>query len=144
MDKIVTILMVDDNIMDIELTLITFKRSRLTNTIQIVHNGKEALQYIMGDGKYANRDMYPVPNVVLLDINMPEVDGYEVLEHLQKSSPEIQKIPILILTFSTEEGERIINLYPGADGYLVKPITFNDFLEEYRKVNNYTITLFTK
>jgi CheY-like chemotaxis protein len=134
------ILLVEDNRMDIELTLDAFREARLKNTIQVTQNGQEALDYLFGRGKYAGRDVYPMPNLVLLDLKLPGIDGFEVLRQI-KSTPLLKRLPVIILTSSKEEGDRALSYDTGANSYLVKPVSFDGFLGVIREISNYWLTL---
>jgi len=140
MEKLANILLVEDNKMDIALTLDAFREARLANKIHVARNGEEALQYLFGEGEFADRIRYPLPNIILLDLKMPGIDGLEVLKRV-KSTPEIKRIPIIILTSSKEEGDRAMSYDLGANSYLVKPISFDGFLEVVKKVTDYWIAL---
>jgi len=134
------ILLVEDNRMDIELTLDAFREARLKNTIQVVQNGQEALDYLLGNGKFADRASYPMPNLILLDLKLPGIDGFEVLRKI-KSTPLLKRLPVVILTSSKEEGDRALSYDTGANSYLVKPVSFDGFLGVVREVSNYWLTL---
>ncbi|MCE7858350.1 MAG: response regulator [Chloroflexi bacterium CFX2] len=134
------ILLVEDNRMDIELTLDAFREARLKNTIQVVQNGQAALDYLLGNGKYADRVKYPMPNLVLLDLKLPGIDGFEVLRQI-KSTPLLKRMPVVILTSSKEEGDRALSYDTGANSYLVKPVSFDGFLGVVREISNYWLTL---
>lgn len=140
MDRPALILLVEDNRMDIELTLDAFKEARLKNTIQVVQSGQEALDYVWGRGKYSDRSMYPLPNIILLDLKLPGMDGFEVLRQI-KSTPLIKRIPVIILTSSKEEGDRTLSYDIGANSYLVKPVSFDGFLHIVREIEGYWLTL---
>jgi len=140
MEKNAHILLVEDNRMDIELTLDAFKEARLKNTIQVAQNGEEALDYLFGRGKYSDRETYPMPNLVLLDLKLPRVDGFEVLRQI-KSAPILKRLPVVILTSSKEEGDRALSYDIGANSYLVKPVSFEGFLGVVRQIEGYWITL---
>ncbi len=140
MEKLVHILLVEDNKMDVVLTLDAFREAHLANKIHVVNNGEEALQYIFGEGKFSNRKVYTMPNLILLDLKMPGIDGFEVLKRI-KNTPEIKRIPVIILTSSKEEGDLSMGYDLGANSYLVKPVSFEGFLEVVRKVTDYWITL---
>jgi CheY-like chemotaxis protein len=140
MEKNALILLVEDNRMDIELTLDAFKEARLKNTIQVAQNGEEALDYLFGRGKYSDRETYPMPNLVLLDLKLPRVDGFEVLRQV-KSAPILKRMPVVILTSSKEEGDRALSYDIGANSYLVKPVSFDGFLGVVRQIEGYWITL---
>ncbi len=140
MDIPASILLVEDNRMDIELTLDAFREARLINTIQVVQNGQEALDFLFGRGKYADRAAYPMPNLVLLDLKLPGIDGFEVLRQI-KSTPLLKRLPVIILTSSKEEGDRALSYDTGANSYLVKPVSFDGFLNVVREISNYWLTL---
>jgi CheY-like chemotaxis protein len=140
MEKIAQILLVEDNKMDIALTLDAFREAHLANKIHVAHNGEEALQYLFGEGKYSDRITYPLPIIILLDLKMPGIGGIEVLKRV-KNTPEIKRIPIIILTSSKEEGDRALSYDYGANSYLVKPVSFDGFLEVVKEVTEYWITL---
>jgi CheY-like chemotaxis protein len=134
------ILLVEDNRMDVELTMDAFREARLANEIHVAANGQEALDYVFGQGKYNDRQKYPYPNLVLLDLKLPGVDGFEVLRKI-KSSEWVKRIPVIILTSSKEEGDRALSYDIGANSYLVKPITFDGFLDVVRQIEGYWFSL---
>jgi CheY-like chemotaxis protein len=140
MEELAHILLVEDNRMDIELTLDAFKEARLKNTVQVAQNGQEALDYLFGYGKFADRGKYPMPNLILLDLKLPGVDGFEVLRQI-KSTPLLKRLPVVILTSSKEEGDRALTYDIGANSYLVKPVSFDGFLGVVREINGYWLTL---
>ncbi|MBC8321876.1 MAG: response regulator [Bacteroidetes bacterium] len=140
MDKLAHILLVEDNKMDVELTLDAFREAKLANKIHVARNGEEALRYLFGDDKYADRKTYPLPHIILLDLKMPGIDGHEVLKRV-KSTPDIKRIPVIILTSSKEEGDRAVCYDHGANSYLVKPVSFDGFMEVVGKVTDYWLTL---
>ena len=140
MDRFAHILLVEDNRMDVELTLDAFKEARLLNTIYVSPNGQDALDYLFGRGKYADRIAYPIPNLVLLDLKLPGVDGFEVLRQV-KSAPILRRLPVIILTSSKEEGDRALTYDIGANSYIVKPVSFNGFLDVIKQIEGYWISL---
>ena len=140
MEKLAHILLVEDNQMDIELTLDAFHEARLTNTIHIAKTGQEALDYLFGRARYADREAYPFPNLVLLDLKLPGIDGFEVLRQI-KSTPLLKRLPVVILTSSKEEGDRALSYDIGANSYLVKPVSFDGFLDVIREIDDYWIRL---
>ena len=124
------ILLVEDNHMDVILTLDAFKEARLKNTIHVARNGQEALDYLFGKDKYANRDEFPIP----------KIDGFEVLRQV-KSTEKLKRIPIVILTSSKEEGDRALSYDIGANSYLLKPVSFEGFTEVVKKIDDYWFSL---
>lgn len=142
MNKPANILLVEDSRMDIELTLDAFKEARMNNPIYVVNSGKDALDYLFRREKYANRSEYPLPDLILLDLKMPGIDGFEVLKQV-KSAPVLKRIPVIILTSSKQEGDRALSYDNGANSYLVKPISFEGFLEVAKKIEGYWLLLNT-
>ena len=140
MIKPASILLVEDNAMDVELILDAFREVRLNNKIQVARNGREALHYLFGEGDFADRKKYPLPDIVLLDLNMPGVDGHEVLRRI-KTTKNLKRLPVIILTSSKDEGDRAMSYDNGANSYLVKPVSFDRFLEVVKKIYEYWLTL---
>jgi len=102
MNKLAHILLVEDNRMDIELTIDAFNEAKLLNTIHVASTGQDALDYLFGRGKFADREAFPMPSLVLLDLKLPGIDGFEVLRQV-KSTPILRRLPVVILTSSKEE-----------------------------------------
>jgi len=123
-----TILLVEDNLDDIDLTLRALKKNNIKNEVTVMNNGADALDFLFGTGKYSNRDITLMPAVILLDLKLPKVDGLEVLRQLRAN--EITKfLPVVILTSSKEEQD-IVNGYKfGVNSYVRKPVDFNQFAE---------------
>ena len=140
MEKPAHILLVEDNRMDVELTLDAFREAKLLNTIHVAPNGEDALDYVFGRGPYADRHAHPTPNLVLLDLKLPGVDGFEVLRQI-KSTPLLRRLPVVILTSSKEEGDRALSYDTGANSYLVKPVSFDGFLGVVRQIEGYWLSL---
>ena len=140
MPKPAHILLVEDNRMDIELTLDAFKEARLGNTVHVAKNGEEALAYLFGWEQYGDRKQYPLPDIILLDLKMPGIDGFEVLRRV-KAAPELKRLPVIILTSSREEGDRALSYDCGANSYLVKPVSFEGFLKVVEQVQSYWLIL---
>ena len=140
MNRPAHILLVEDNRMDIELTLDAFRDRHLGNTIAVATDGEEALDYVFGRGKYGDGKAHPVPDLILLDLKMPKMDGFEVLRQF-KAAPSVKRIPVVILTSSKEEGDRAMSYDCGANSYLVKPVSFDGFLEVVKHIDDYWLTL---
>jgi two-component system response regulator len=138
--KPANILLVEDNQMEVVLTLDAFQEACLDNKVQVVRNGEYALKYVLGEDEYADRKKYPLPDLILLDLKLPGISGHDVLARL-KSTPTLKRIPIVVLTSSKEEGDLEMSYDRGANSYLVKPITFDGFLETVREIGKYWLSL---
>lgn len=134
------ILLVEDNRMDIELTLDAFREARLGNRIQVAQGGQPALDYLFGHGEFADRRRHPLPDLILLDLKMPGIDGFEVLRQI-KGSPALKRLPVVILTSSREEGDRALSYDIGANSYLTKPVSFEGFLDVVKQIDHYWLLL---
>ena len=134
------ILLVEDNRMDVELTLDAFRERRLSNSVHVAGDGQAALDYLNGSGEYADREKYPLPDLILLDLKMPVMDGIDVLRHI-KGAEKLRRIPVIMLTSSREEGDRAASYDHGANSYLVKPVSFDGFLDVVAKIEDYWLTL---
>ena len=140
MVKSASILLVEDNSMDVELILDAFKEARLGNRIQVAKNGQEALDYLFGEGAYSDHKAYPLPDMILLDLKMPGIDGHEVLRRI-KGTEKLKRLPVIILTSSSDEGDRAMSYDNGANSYLVKPVSFDEFLKVVKQVSDYWLML---
>jgi two-component system response regulator len=131
-----TILLVEDNPDDEELTLLALKESNILNEVVVARDGAEALDYLFGAGKFAGRDSPILPQLVLLDLKLPKVSGLEVLERM-RAHPSLQLIPVVVLTSSSEEDD-IVNSYRlGANSYVRKPVEFHNFVAAVRQLGLY-------
>jgi CheY-like chemotaxis protein len=126
------ILLAEDNANDLELTLAALQQHKLANEIIAVRDGAEALDYLYRRGAYADRDG-DLPALVLLDLKMPKVDGIEVLKTV-KSDPQLQLIPVVMLTSSREESDLIRSYKLGVNAYVVKPVDFSEFMDAVRQI----------
>ena len=140
MDKPAHVLLVEDNRMDVELTLDAFHEAKLVNTIHVASNGQDELDYLFGIHQYADRNAFPMPNLVLLDLKLPGIDGFEVLRQV-KSTPILKRLPVVILTSSKEEGDRALSYDQGSNSYLVKPVSYEGFLGVVREIDGYWLSL---
>jgi CheY-like chemotaxis protein len=132
MSKLTEILLVEDDENDVELTLSALKGCRLTNTVKVVRDGAEALDYLYARGEYSGRGP-GLPVVVLLDLKMPRVDGLEVLRKI-KGDPGLRHIPVVMLTSSREEKDLYVSYSLGVNAFVVKPVDFSQFVEAIRSV----------
>jgi CheY-like chemotaxis protein len=140
MNKSAHILLVEDNRMDVELTLDAFRERRLSNTIHCANNGQAALDYLAGKDKFSDRSAYPMPDLILLDLKMPIMDGHEVLRRI-KQTPAFRRIPVIVLSSSKEEGDLTMSYDTGANSYLVKPVSFEGFLDVVARIDDYWLSL---
>ena len=129
------ILLAEDDQRDIELTLAALEDINLANEIDVVRDGEEALDYLFRRAKYKDRES-DNPAVVLLDLKMPKVDGLEVLKQIRKSE-ELCRIPVVILTSSKMESDLIASYDLGVNAYVVKPVTFEDFVKAVKELGSF-------
>lgn len=141
MNKLPTILYAEDSQDDIELTLAAFKESNLANPITVVKDGEQALDYLFFRNNYANREPV-IPAFVLLDIKMPKLDGIEVLKEIRKHDA-YKNLPVVMLTSSQMETDVIKSYELGANGFVVKPIDFNDFVKAIKGIGYFWAILNT-
>ena len=130
--------MADDDADDKMLTKEALVESRVLNELYFVENGIELLEYLRGDGKYADRDEYPFPSIVLLDLNMPKMDGREALAAI-KSDAKLRSVAVVILTTSKAEEDMIKGYDLGAASYITKPVTFEALVELMKTVGRYWV-----
>lgn len=134
------ILLVEDNADDEALTIRAFRRNNIRNEIIVARDGAAALEYLFGTGAYAGRDPLDLPQVVLLDLKLPKVDGLEVLKRIRADQRTVL-LPVVILT-SSKEQQDIINGYRfGCNSYVRKPVDFDQFLEAARQLGLYWLLL---
>lgn len=135
-----SILLVEDNPDDEALTLRAFRKNNVTNEVVVARDGAEALDYLFGTGAYANRDITELPQVVILDLKLPKIDGLEVLRRLRADS-QTKLLPVVILTSSNEERDRLEGYGLGANSYVRKPVDFGAFVDAVRQLGLYWLLL---
>ena len=135
-----TILLVEDNPDDEALTLRALAKNNIMNDVIVAHDGIEALDYLFGTGLYEGRDTLSQPQLVLLDLKLPRIDGLEVLLRL-RSDPRTQLLPVVILTSSKEDQDMIRSYSRGANSYIQKPVDFTQFTEAVRQLGLYWLVL---
>jgi CheY-like chemotaxis protein len=126
------ILLVEDSPNDIELTLMALEENHLPNKVVVVRDGEKALDYLYRSGAYEARESGD-PRVMLLDLKLPKIDGLTVLERV-KSDPALKKIPVVMLTSSREEVDLLKSYDLGANAYVVKPVSFLNFMEAVKEL----------
>lgn len=132
--KLVEILLVEDNPDDVEMTLHAFSRARFTNHVEVAHDGEEALNYVFCQGKYARRSPLNNPQIILLDLNLPRLNGKKVLARI-KASEKTRSIPVVMLTRSKNESEILDCLQLGAAIYITKPVDFQGLCKVTPRLN---------
>jgi two-component system, response regulator len=135
-----TILLVEDNPDDVELTLHALKKNNIKNEVAVAYDGEEALDFLFGRGKYSGRDTSLLPTVILLDIKLPKIDGLEVLRQL-RANKITKLVPVVILTSSKEEQDIISGYSYGVNSYVRKPVDFNQFAEAVNHLGLYWLLL---
>ncbi len=134
------ILLVEDRQDDIDLTMRSLKENKITNKVEVVRDGVEALEYLFGTGAYAGRDPKDLPAVMLLDIKLPKVDGIEVLRQI-RANDVTRLLPVVVLTSSKEERD-VINSYKfGCNSYVRKPVGFEEFNKAIGELGMYWLLL---
>jgi CheY-like chemotaxis protein len=139
-ENAVEVLIVEDNPQDLELTMRALRRSHLANNIIAVGDGEEALDFLFARGRYSERNGHDVPRVVFLDLKLPKVDGFEVLRAM-RSDPRTKTVPVVIITSSAEERDRVATYGIGANSYVVKPIEFDSFTKTMSEVGFYWLAI---
>ena len=139
MDKKV-MLLVEDNPDDVALTLRALRKFNILNDVIVAHDGVEALDYCFGTGAYANRDLRILPELILLDLKLPRMNGLQVLQRL-RADDRTRLLPVIILTSSGEEPDIIGSYDLGANSYVRKPVDFGQFLEAVHQLGLYWLVL---
>ena len=134
------ILLVEDTQRDEELTLRALRKNGILNEVVVAHDGQEALDYLFADGSFAERDHGELPTVILLDLKLPKIDGLEVLRRV-RDDERTKLLPIVILTSSNEERDRLAGYKSGANSFVRKPIGFTEFSEAIRQLGLYWLLL---
>jgi two-component system response regulator len=137
-DKV--ILLVEDNADDEALTLRALKKNNIRNEVVVARDGSEALDYLFGSGAHAGRDLRVMPQIILLDLKLPKVDGFEVLNRM-RSNEGTKLLPVVILTTSNEDQDRIRGYDLGANSFVRKPVEFDKFIEAVRQLGLYWLIL---
>jgi two-component system, response regulator len=134
------ILLVEDNASDEKLTLLAFKSCGVANDVVVERDGAAALDYIFGTGKHADRDTSVLPSVVLLDLNLPKIDGREVLRRI-RADERTKLLPVVVLTASKQEEDILGSYSSGANAYVRKPVEFTEFVEAAKTLGLFWLLL---
>jgi len=134
------ILLVEDNPDDVELTRLAFEEANVANPVVVAADGAEALDYLFARGKHASRDPKQLPSIVLLDLNLPKLDGREVLQAI-RANPTTRELPVIVLTTSAEPFDVEASYALGVNSYIQKPVDFEQFVGAVRQVGLYWLVL---
>jgi two-component system response regulator len=134
------ILLVEDNPDDEELTLRALDRNHIANEVVVAHDGEEALDFVFGRGAWAGRDPADLPALILLDLNLPKLDGLGVLRQI-RADERTRRAPVVILTSSREQQDLLRGYDLGANSYVRKPVEFDEFVEAVRQLGVYWLVL---
>jgi CheY-like chemotaxis protein len=136
-NKQFTVLLVEDDLNDIFLVKRAFRTAHIPSPLQVVTDGEEAINYLRGEGKYADRQAHPLPKLVVMDIKMPRRSGFEVLEWVKGNGRPLRRIPIIIVS-SSDNPEDINRAYElGANAYMVKPMNYRAVEHLFESITNY-------
>ena len=139
-NSLVVVLLVEDNPADQQLTIRAFKKGKVNVNLQIANDGVEAMEYLNGQGIYSDRNKFPMPDIVLLDINMPRKDGKQVLNEI-KTDSKLKLIPVIMLTTSDQDKDIIDSYNLGVNAYISKPVRINDFMSVVNKLEDFWFIL---
>lgn len=134
------ILLIEDNPDDVDLTLHAFEKSKVLNKIVVAHDGKEALDYLYAVGSFAGRDSKEMPEVALLDLKLPKIQGLEVLRRI-RADERTRRLPVVVLTSSKEEQDILRSYDLGANSFVQKPVDFSQFVEAARQLGLYWLVM---
>jgi len=135
-----TILLVEDNLDDVDLTLRAFKKNNILNPITVARDGEEAVKLLCGEEADGEGSRIPLPQVVLLDLKLPKIDGLEVLRRI-RAHPRTRLLPVVVLTSSREERDLIDSYARGANSYIQKPVDWGEFMEAVKHLGLYWLIL---
>jgi len=138
-NSFINILLVEDNPDDVELTIHALKKNNIVNPIAVMRDGQEALEYLFYKGKYANAT-HTLPNVILLDLKLPKVDGIEILQKI-KNDRRLKLIPVVVLTSSKEESDVVRSYDLGVNSYIRKPVDFEQFVDTVKQIGFYWLLI---
>ena len=138
--KMESVLLVEDDLEDIAITRRAFEKGHVANPLYVVRDGEEAMEFLQHTGRYADADKAPRPGLILLDLNLPRLDGREVL-NLIKADEDLHRIPVVVLTTSSEEAD-VLGCYDrGANTYITKPVEFSKFVDAVLTIGQYWLSI---
>jgi len=139
-DSMLDIILIEDNPSDVELTIDALNEHNLADRVKVLRDGEEAISYIFPTGKYENYGICVHPSLILLDLNLPKVDGLEILKRI-RADERIKSIPVVILTSSQNDRDRIESYKLGVSSYIVKPVGFEKFSQTVARIGLYWVLL---
>jgi CheY-like chemotaxis protein len=131
------VLLVEDDLNDIFLVKRAFKMAEMQNPLQVVTDGEEAIAYLLGKGKYANREVHPLPKLIVMDIKMPRLSGFEVLEWIKSQQGALRRVPVIIVSSSDNPADINRAYELGANAYMVKPVNFRAVEHLFESITQY-------
>jgi two-component system response regulator len=135
-DRPINILLVEDSEADVKITLRAFRNARIKNNVYVASDGQEALDFIRHQGKYKDRGKFPRPDLILLDIKLPKLDGFQVLDNI-KNDLRYNFIPVIMLTSSKDEQDIAKSYRKGASSFIQKPVSYDEFVKIVDGLNLY-------
>jgi two-component system response regulator len=132
----VPILVADDDREDCQMIREAFRESRVLNELQFVHDGEQLIQYLRHEGEFADRERFPAPGLILLDLNMPKKDGREALAEI-KSDPRLRQVPVVVLTTSKAEEDIYRSYNLGVNSFITKPVVFSSLVQVMADLGRY-------
>ncbi len=136
MKRDIPILLVEDDDVDVETVIRAFEENKITNPLYVVDNGEEALDFLRHEGAYRDPKEFPRPGIILLDLNMPIMNGIEFLQ-IAKNDDDLKTIPVIVLTTSEEENDRVESFKFSVAGYVIKLVEFEDFVKAVKTIDVY-------
>ena len=136
----ITILLVEDSPLDVKITRKALERGKVRNNLFVVNDGEQALDFVFNRNEYADTEKFPRPDLILLDLHLPRMDGKEVLQNL-KADPESRKVPVVMLTTSEREEDIVKSYELGVNSYITKPVEFEDFLNVIVSLTEYWLVI---
>ncbi|MBI3600391.1 MAG: response regulator [Nitrospinae bacterium] len=138
MTETIDILLVEDNPDDVELTMRALKKGKIGNNIYVVRDGEDALDFLFHRGEYSDKKKFPIPGLILLDLNLPKRNGIEILREI-KAEPILKRVPVIMLTTSKRDEDIIQSYDLGVNSYIMKPVEFDKFIQTIKNIELYWV-----